>query len=353
VVPGVVTGAGAEIEVTCPDDHRHHAVMTSRSTPHSRPAVPAASGVRAPWSAVPDHLRARVLELLGGGEVVEAVSQAGGFSPGPAVRLRTSAGRRAFVKAVSVEMNPDSPGMHRDEARFSAQLPPQAPVPRLLGSFDEDGWVILVFEEIDGRNPDPHWGQAELRRVVDALAAMSDLLTPSPVEAPSVAGRLATSFTGWRSLVRARADGDDLGWLDPWAAARLDQFAAREEKLPELCTGTTLLNMDVRADNILIAEDRVYFVDWPWASQGAPWLDLALFVPSVWMHTGPEVARIATDHPLLTAADPEALACFAAGVTGMLLHRSHQPAPPGLPTLRHFQGAFGAAGLEWLRTLIE
>jgi hypothetical protein len=302
---------------------------------------------------VPEHLQTRVLELLGGGEVVEAVSQTGGFSPGPAVRLLTSTGRRAFVKAVSAEVNPDSPGLHRAEARFSAQMPPEAPVPKLLGSFDEDGWVVLVFEEIAGRNPDPHWDLSELRRTVDALAAMSALLTPSPIEAPPVADRLAASFNGWRALAKARADGDDLAWLDPWATARLDDFAAREERVAELCIGTTLLNMDVRADNILLTDDRVYFVDWPWASQGAPWLDLALFVPSVWMQAGADAARVVTGHRLLTAADPAALTAFAAGVTGMLLHRSKQPAPPGLPTLRQFQSAFGAASLEWLRTLVD
>jgi hypothetical protein len=321
--------------------------MTSRS-------LPAASGVRAPWTAVPEHLRARVLDLLGGGEVVEAVSQTGGFSPGPAVRLRTSAGRRAFVKAVSVETNPDSPTMHRREAKYSAQMPEHAPVPKLLGSLDEDGWVVLVFEEIDGRNPGPDWDPAELRRTVAALGELAELLTPSPIDdVPPVAEHLA-DFTGWRSLAKAHAAGaDELGWLDAWALGRLDRLAAIEEGMAALCVGDTLLNLDVRADNILIAPDRVYFVDWPWAARGAPWLDLALFVPNVWMYAGPEPAGVVTAHPLLAGADPEAVRAFAVGLVGMVTYSSQQPAPPGLPTLRQFQSAFSAAGLEWLRTLMD
>ncbi|MEY9892230.1 hypothetical protein ABIA35_004990 [Catenulispora sp. MAP12-49] len=326
--------------------------MTSPSDRSGR-TLPAASGVRAPWSTVPEHLQARVLAMLGGGEVVEAVSQTGGFSPGPAVRLRTSAGRRAFVKAVSAESNPDSPSMHRREAAYSAQMPEHAPVPKLLGSLDEDGWVILVFEEIDGHNPGPDWDPDELRRTVEALGEMSALLTPSPFDAPPVAKELA-GFTGWRTLAKAYANGeDDLAWLDPWAVERLDRLAAIEEAMAPLCVGDTLVNLDVRADNILIAADRVYFVDWPWASRGAAWLDMALFVPNVWMYGGPELARVVMEHPVLTAADPEAVRAFAVGLIGMITYAGRRPSPPGLPTLRTFQQAFSTAGLEWIRSLME
>ncbi|WP_194896584.1 phosphotransferase family protein [Catenulispora pinisilvae] len=317
--------------------------MTSRS-------LPAAAGVRAPWTTVPEHLRARVLDIVGGGELVEAVSQTGGFSPGPAVRLRTSTGRRAFVKAVSAQVNPDSPLMHRREAEYSAQMPPDAPVPKLLGALDEDDWVILVFEEIDGRNPGPDWDPAELRRVVRALGEMAELLTPAPIDVPPVAERLV-GFTGWGSLAEARAAGeDDLAWLDPWALDRLDRLAAIEAELIPLCAGDTLANLDVRADNILVAADRVYFVDWPWAARGAAWLDMALFVPNVWMYAGPDLARIVIEHPLLAAAPKESVHAFALGIAGMVMHASRQPAPPGLPTLRPFQKAFSAAGLEWVRS---
>jgi hypothetical protein len=299
---------------------------------------------------VPEHLRARVLEMLGGGEVIEAVSQTGGFSPGPAVRLLTSTGRRAFVKAVSAETNPESPGMHRREAEYSAQMPEHAPVPKFLGSLDEDGWVVLVFEEIDGHNPGPDWDVDELRRTVEALGELAELLTPSPIDAPPVAEQLA-EFTGWRGLAKAHAAGeDDLDWLDPWAVERLERLAEIEEAVVPLCVGDTLVNLDVRADNILVTDDRVYFVDWPWASRGAAWLDMALFVPNVWMYGGPELARVVIEHPLLAAADPEGVRAFAVGVIGMITQASRQPAPPGLPTLRPFQEAFSAAGLEWLRT---
>jgi hypothetical protein len=233
-------------------------------------------------------------------------------------------------------------------------MPPRAPVPKLLGTLDEEGWVILVFEEIvDGRNPDPDWDPGELRRAVAALAEMADALTPPPIDAPSVEERLTRGFRGWNWLREAHAEGrDDLAWLDPWARNHLDDLIRLETASASLSRGNTLVNLDVRADNILMTADRVYIVDWPWASVGAAWLDLALLVPSVWMHGGRDRAHVVTGHPLLADAGREAVTAFVAGLTGMLLERSRQPAPQSIPTLRTFQRAYGTAALEWLRTLM-
>ncbi|GIJ21197.1 hypothetical protein Vlu01_18210 [Micromonospora lutea] len=59
------------------------------------------------------------MEKIIGDRVVEAVSQSGGYSPGTADRVRTTSGRRAFVKAASPAQNPDTPAMHRAEARIT------------------------------------------------------------------------------------------------------------------------------------------------------------------------------------------------------------------------------------------
>ena len=65
------------------------------------PRSPAAAGVRLDWSGIPQRVRAAVEDWLGS-PVVSAASQSAGFSPGAAVRLRTSDGRRVFVKAVVI-----------------------------------------------------------------------------------------------------------------------------------------------------------------------------------------------------------------------------------------------------------
>jgi hypothetical protein len=97
--------------------------------------VPPATGQRLDWADAPGWLRDEVEERLGE-SVVEAVTQPGGFSPGLAVRLGLADGRRAFVKAVGPDPNPDSAAIHRSEARTMAALPRSAPAPRLLWSLD-------------------------------------------------------------------------------------------------------------------------------------------------------------------------------------------------------------------------
>lgn len=111
--------------------------------------APPATGVRHRWADLPGVVRSAVEDILGA-PVVAARNQSGWFSPKAAARIRLADGRRAFVKAVSAEVNPGSPGPHRAEARNTAALPPGAPVPRLLGSYDDGTRVALVFQGAQG-----------------------------------------------------------------------------------------------------------------------------------------------------------------------------------------------------------
>jgi aminoglycoside phosphotransferase (APT) family kinase protein len=313
----------------------------------NRPGPPPATGRRLAWADAPAWLRAAVEARLGG-RVVEAVTQPGGFSPGVAARLRLADGGRAFVKAVGPEPNPDSPGVHRGEARVMAALPGSAPAPRMLWSLDQRGWVALAFEDVDGAQPVLPWRPGELRRVLEMVAAMAAALTPAPAGIPLIADRLQDSFVGWRRLAAAGGD-DDLAGLDPWAARHLDRLAALEAGWPRATEGPTLLHSDLRADNLLLTPTRVVAVDWPWACAGAAWVDLLLLLPSVTMQGGPDPEPTFAAHPLAAAADPEAVTAALAAWAGFLVAGSRQPPPPGLPTLRAFQRGQGLVALDWLR----
>ncbi|SCL22863.1 hypothetical protein GA0074694_3482 [Micromonospora inyonensis] len=82
----------------------------------------ATTNSRIGWTDLPAGVRVAVERIIGG-EVVAAVSQPGGFSPGTADRVRTADGHRAFVKAVGSAQNDRSPDMHRQEPRNAAALP--------------------------------------------------------------------------------------------------------------------------------------------------------------------------------------------------------------------------------------
>ena len=205
-------------------------------------------------------VRAAIEERLGA-RVVQATTQPGGFSPGLAARMRLDDGRRVFVKAVSQKANPDTPDIHRQEARIVAALPLSAPVPRLMWTYDEAGWVALCFEDVEGRHPREPWTDQDLSLVIAAVSKMARDLTPSPIATAETAPKAFERFiNGWRV---AQERGEDR--LDLWCSKNLARLVELESQAPAAAAGNTLLHFDTRADNLLIAGERVYVVDWPWA----------------------------------------------------------------------------------------
>jgi aminoglycoside phosphotransferase (APT) family kinase protein len=310
-------------------------------------AFPPAQGARIPWEAVPEGVRDAVESGLGS-RVEAAAMQPGGFSPGVAARLRLEDGRRAFVKAVGPEPNADSPEFHRREAIVAASLPPETPAPEFLLAHDDGEWVALVFEDVDGHEPELPWRRDELDRVLEALAELAAALTPAPLDAPSLTERYGEMFRGWRLLAAEPPRG-----LDAWAAERLGSLAELEAAWEEASTGETLLHADVRADNVLLTPERVVFVDWPHVCLGASWVDLLAFLPSVAMQGGPKPWELFDDHPVARGAGREQVDAVLAAVTGFFVQRATLPPPPGLPTLRDFQYAQGIESLAWLRRRLE
>ncbi|MER7172591.1 aminoglycoside phosphotransferase family protein [Streptomyces mesophilus] len=309
-------------------------------------AIVPAQGVRMEWQEIPAAVRDALEQQLGA-KVVEARSQSGGFSPGVAARLRLADGTRAFVKAVTAEVNAQSVTMHRTEIANARLLPQGAPVPRLLGAYDDGRWVALLFEDVEGRQPHVPWVPEELDRVLDAIGRLSEALTPAP---PGVAPIHEEPFQGWRLLAAAHADGaDDLADMDPWVVENLAALAARERHCREATAGDTLSHGDLRADNLLLTDKGAVFVDWPHACRAARWFDLLVMLPSVAMQGGPDPEALFTAHPVAEGADPQDVTTVLIGLTGMFLDQARRPAPPGLPTLRPFQQAQGEQALAWLK----
>jgi aminoglycoside phosphotransferase (APT) family kinase protein len=305
----------------------------------------AVGGSRLRWDEIPAEVRAGV-ESAAGSPVVAATSQPGGFSPGLASVLRLADGRSVFVKAVNAARNPDSPGMHRREARVLAALPASVPAPRLLWSYDDGDWVVLMTEAVAGVPPAQPWRRSELSVFLALAARLADRLTPAPpLPAPTVQAYFREDFTGWRQLAAGNGDG-----LDPWVQRNLDRLAELEAGWEPAAAGTTLVHGDLRADNVLLTPAGAVAVDWPHACIGARWLDLLFALPSIAMHGGGDPQRLWDEYPPARDADPAAATAVLAAVTGFFLTRGQQPDPPNLPRIRAFQRAQAGAGLRWLRT---
>jgi aminoglycoside phosphotransferase (APT) family kinase protein len=293
------------------------------------------------------------IEGVCGASVVEAQTQPGGFSPGVAARVRCADGRRLFVKAASAEVNPDTPRLHRQEARVLADLDSligegDLPVPRLWGTVELGPWFALVLDDVAGHQPELPWQDRELDSVLAALDQLAATLTPAPVKVPAIDQYLEADFTGWRTL--ARTPGDDR--IDPWSRTRLADLAALEATWAARTTGTTLLHLDIRADNLLVTSGGVMVVDWPHACCGAAFADLVFFAPSVAMQGGPDPAALLARSRTGREASRDAVTALVCALAGYFTERSLRPAPPGLPTVRSFQAAQGEVTRAWLATLL-
>ena len=305
---------------------------------------------RLPYDRLPPALRAAIDSALGS-PVVAASARTGGFSPGPAAVLTCADGSRAFVKAVGTPLNPDTPDLLRREARITATLPAGLPVPRLRAHLEvadgDDEWVALLFDVVDGANPELPWTAATATRVLAGVSAFGAATTPCPVPGlPPLAERVTTELTAW-PLLHAAPPAD----LDPWEAERLDSLAALPERLAArgALTGDALVHLDLRADNLLLTPaGEVVLLDWAWAAVGPAWVDPLLLVLDMAVHGGLDPAALLAGVPAAAAAAPADVTDLLLVLTGMWAATMRRPARPGLPTLRAFQRRFHDVALAWV-----
>jgi Phosphotransferase enzyme family len=300
--------------------------------------VPLAASPRISWGEVPGRVRDVVEQALGS-PVRTAVTQYGGFSPGAAVRVVCADGRRAFVKAVGLSLNPDSPGLHRAEIRAMSVLPAGLPAPDFLASFDDGDWVALVLEDIDGRRPSVPWTPPDVALIANALGQLartraSELLPPY--------ADVVNMLTSW-DVVAANGDGIDEGLLD-----RLDGMLDAQSLAREVTSGDALVHWDARSDNVLIRDGQAVLLDWAWASRGAPWLDTLLLAMDFRIQGGPDADGFLRANPVTRDVESTALRSVIACMVGVWAECARRPIPPGLPTIRGWQAHCRDHALRWL-----
>ena len=121
--------------------------------------------------------------------MVEARSQDSGFTPGFASRLRLADGRRVFVKAAD-DRSAWLLDAYRQEAAKLALIPAAVPAPRLQmvldGPVEDRPWVVLVFDDVEGRPPERPWRPDEARLALGTARLLAEALTP-PAGGPVLA----------------------------------------------------------------------------------------------------------------------------------------------------------------------
>lgn len=304
---------------------------------------------RLTWGEVPDAVVAAIGKRAG--SRVESVAPAElGFSPGFAGVVGFEDGSHLFLKVISSAQHPHSSTFNRREAEVVAQLPAGLSVPRFHWELDIAEWYVLAFEAIDGVPARPHDDSDHEAAVWVALTELAAV--PAPSALPAFHDYQSDVFAYWRELADApRLEERLAGYDAEWILAHLDDLIRWEAQAVEATRGDRLVHGDVRADNMLIAQGRAFIVDWPHASAGAPWLDLAGYLPSHEMHGGGTANEGFRAHPLGRNVPAKELRAFVASLAGYFVFHSTAPEPDHLPGLRAFQRAQALPSLRWLREL--
>jgi hypothetical protein len=237
-------------------------------------------------------------------------------------------GTTAFVKAAT---EPVTAEFIRDEQRVFAALS-GAFMPGLLAMDDEEP-PLLVLEDLRGAHWPPPWEEGMIDAVREALDAVAATSPPDVV--PPIEIHRDRLVTGWAEIEADPEPFLALGACSPeWLDRALPLLRRASETAP--IDGDSLLHLDVRSDNLCIADRGAVLVDWNHACVGNAELDLAAWLPSLRLEGGPE------PHTILPGA--AGLAALLAGFFGC---RAGLPAPPTAPQVRPFQLAQLEVSLPW------
>lgn len=306
---------------------------------------------RITWPDLPTAVRDEVERSMGA-TVVEWKGQHGGFSPGTADRLVFDHGRRAFCKAVSRGLNEGALGLCQRELEVNRHLPSTLPVPAMLHGVqievagddelgtEPDTWVLMLFDDLEGRHPHTPWQADELSAALDSLTQVARLVPQAWPELPTVTDLLGPDLQQWPDIAAEPPASLDAG-LGEWVFANLDELMVRSDRAVASLAGEALCQLDARADNMVLDEaGKVWLVDWPWASRGAPWLDAALFGMTV-TQTGlsSDLEELIDEAVVRNGGTADQVTDLWAGMLGYYVWVSALPAPTNLPTIRAFQSS--------------
>lgn len=164
--------------------------------------------------------------------------------------------------------------------------------PRLCWHTENDQWMALGFEQVEGRPSRFEPGSPDLPAVLDLLGRVQEIPLPALVE-----------------------DWHETGW---------DAFADDSEAL--LFRGDTLLHGDVAPSNFLVGAGTSWAVDWAWPTRGAGFIDPASLVLQLIAagHTPTEAEQLVSECPGWSKADPQGIDAFARASLRMFRHRAER-----------------------------
>jgi hypothetical protein len=242
-------------------------------------------------------------------------------------------GRSAFVK---VSTDPITAGWLRDEYRMYQNIQADF-MPDLLGWHDDGENPLIVLEDLSSGVWLHTWTPAAIAAVLKTLDCVRKTIPPDGLKSLE---SMRQDLASWK-LVASQPDVFlSLGMCSQgWLNTSLPALMQSDEKA--ILTGSELLHLDIRSDNICFLGNRVVFVDWNWACVGNSQLDVIGWLPSVALEGGPLPEQIIEGEPNLVAL-----------IAGFWAYRAGLPPPRPDSKVREIQRKQLAIALPWSAKLL-
>jgi len=234
--------------------------------------------------------------------------------------------------------------MKAEERAYRELGPLIAPwAPRFLGSFERDGWLVLLLEDLGPRSVPP-WTPAKGRIAARSYARFHKSTLGRRL--PRWLSRTQHVAFGvyWARLAQRRELGEVASLAKRRANEALEWIAVALPLLRDLELGLVnarppfaLLHFDTRSDNIRITKDRLRIFDWPYPSVGPAEFDVTAVAQSVVVEGGPVPERVLDWYEDVLPLRAGVVDASLAGLAGFFADRARRPPAAGLPRIRSFQ----------------
>jgi aminoglycoside phosphotransferase (APT) family kinase protein len=153
---------------------------------------------------------------------------------------------------------------------------------------------------------------------------------------------------GWAELAGDRAALGRLAGVSVPAARHLAELLALERAGLAAAHGTSLVHFDVLPHNILCAGHQVWFVDWPHARLGAPFIDLLMLLGSAGSD-GIDLDDLLAAQPVAAGPDRGTIDAVLAALAGFYLAGALAETAAAFRPIAAAKLELGRGTLSWLQ----